>query len=158
MEPLTSLLSAVIGGSAAIGATWYSMRRVAKESSAESRATERSSLEALSLEIDVVKKIARAGSAMPLPTQMLTNALPGVHHMDMSAKGRIVSYSASIQRYNGRVQRLVAFRAAKRAGGREPGVTRVGSEHADSVCEAAGEARSAIQEQLDSLRLRGPKS
>src|SRR5215213_6006104 len=83
-EGVTSLAGAVIGASAAIAASWWSIRRTAEDSRAEARVAERSSLEALLLEIDVVQQIAGLGSATPLPTQMLNAALPGIHHMEAS--------------------------------------------------------------------------
>lgn len=151
---ILSLVGAVIGAVAAIAAAGWSMHRAVRASRAESRGAERSSLEALLLEIDVVEEIARAASATPLPTQMLTLALPGVHHMAPEAKKAVIDYAAAVHRYDGRVQRIVAFGAAKRAGGKAPGVEKVGATHTGPVLTKVEAFRSAIRTQLDSPRLK----
>lgn len=158
-EAAVSLTAAVIGAAAAIGATFFTIRRAARDVRAEARSAERSALEALRIEIEVVEQIAGAASATALPTRMLDAALAAVHHMDTTEKVSLVEYSASVQRYNGRVQRLVAYGAAKRAAGQAPGAEKPGEEqHAKPVSESASAARGAIQRHLGTPRLRGLRS
>jgi hypothetical protein len=156
VEAATTLGGAIIGALAAIGAAGWSLRRATDDSRAESRSAERSSLEALALEIGVVEEIAREHSVTPLPTQMLITAFSGIHHMGGTAKEYLVEYSAAVQRYNGRVQRLVAYGAAKRAAGQSPGAEKIDDKHVQLALSSAKKSLAAVEKQLGSSRLRSP--
>jgi hypothetical protein len=154
-EAAVSLAAAVIGAGAAIGATFFTVRRAAEDARAEARFAERSALEALLIEMDVVERIAVAHSATILPTRMLDAGLPAVHHMGTAGKSALIQYAEAVGRYNGRVQRLVAYGAAKRARGEDPGSEKLGETHVTLVTESVGAARLAIRRHLDAPRLRG---
>lgn len=157
-EAVTSGVAAVIGAGATPGGTDQTMRRTAENTRAESRTSERSTLEALLLEIEVVEQVAGVASATELPTRMLTAALPGIHHMPGTEKAALVAYSSAVARYNGRVRRLVAHGAAKRAAGRAPGDERPDeAQHVRPVQETAEAARTAVERQLASSRLHAPE-
>ncbi|WP_327722268.1 hypothetical protein OG381_47980 [Streptomyces sp. NBC_00490] len=153
VEILTSLGSAAIGAAAAVGGGYWSFRRVARESRQEQLGAEVAALRAVDMELAVALEIAEERSPTALPTQMLVAALPSIHHMTDAQRAKLIEYSQSALRYNGRVERLVAYGAGKRAFGRTPGAEKPESQ-AVRVLAAGPPASQAISDHLSSSRFR----
>lgn len=153
VEATTTIFAAVIGAVAAlVGAAW-TFRHTAKESRQERISGEMTSLRALKVEIDVACEIAKERSPTPLPTRMLEAAMASIHHMTSDQQEAIISYSQSVLRYNGRVERIIAFGSGKRAFGHSPGAERV-REQADRLLKIAPSALHAIDLHLGSDRFK----
>jgi hypothetical protein len=152
------LVGAGLGaGGAVYGARW-SFYKVAQEGAKERLSAEAAGLRAVDMELAAAMEIARAQSPTDLPVQMLVAALPSVHHMTHDQRAKVIEYFQNALRYNGRVQRIIAFGQGKRAFGQRPGAEKP-KDQAERVVATGPRAVEAIRAHLTSSRFaaeRGP--
>jgi hypothetical protein len=152
VEAITTIAGAIIGAAAALGGVAWTFHHTAEESRRERISGEITSMRALRMEIGVAHEIVREMSPTLLPTQMLEGAMASIHRMENDQQEAIIQYSQSVLRYNGRVERIIAYGSGKRASGESPGSERP-EKQADRVLEAIPSALQAIDSHLRSSRL-----
>ena len=150
-DAISTIVGAIIGAVAALGAVAWTFHRTAKESRRERLNGEITSMRALCMEINVALEIVKEMSPTLLPTLMLEAAMGGIHHMKNDQQEAIIRYSQSVLRYNGRVERIIAYGSGKRAFGKSPGSEKP-EKQADRVIEAIPSALQAIDSHLRSSR------
>jgi hypothetical protein len=153
VDAITTIAAAVIGAVAALGGAAWTFHHTAEESRRERLSGEMASVRALRVEINVASEIAKEISPTLLPTHMLEAAMSSIHHMGHDQQEAITRYSQSALRYNGRVQRIIAYGSGKRAFGESPGSERP-EQQAARVIEAIPSALQAIDSHLGSNRFR----
>jgi hypothetical protein len=156
VEAITTIAAAVIGAVAALGGAAWTFRHAAEESRRERLSSEMMSMRALRMEINVAAEIAEEMSPSRLPTQMLQAAMAGIHHMENAQQESIIRYSQSALRYNGRVERIIAYGSGKRAFGKSPGSEKPENQ-AGRVLESIPPALQAIDSHLRSNRFKPNK-
>src|SRR3954451_5206768 len=138
-EVSAALVGGVVGGVLALVTAMWSVRATRKFTEQEAARRELDALRGLIVEIDDAISIARDKSATPLPTTYLQDVMPLRFHMEQEHRKIVDSYSRAVLRYNGRVERLIAFGEGKRAAGESPGAEKVGSQHAAPVTASGAE-------------------
>lgn len=152
-EAITTIAAAVIGAVAALGGAAWTFHHTAEESRRERISGEMASMRALRMEMNVASEIVKEMSPTLLPTQMLEAAMASIHHMENDQQEAIIRYSQSALRYNGRVQRIIAYGSGKREFGKSPGSERP-ERQAARVLEAIPSGLQAIDSHLGSNRFR----
>ncbi|QEU94312.1 hypothetical protein [Streptomyces kanamyceticus] len=144
---LASVLGAVAGAGMAVHGAREAARRLVETNDQEQRRAETAALRAAVMEVGVAERIAKARSTTDLPTQMLTTVLPVVHHMKPEQQQAMIAYSQSVLRYNGQVQRIVAYGAAETIKDEHAGAEKL-TEHSDAVRDTAPAASDALKKHM----------
>jgi hypothetical protein len=134
-----------LGGILALVTAVWSFRSARKLAEQDAARRELDVLRGLIVEIDDAPSIAERRSATPLPSMYLREVMPLRFHMQRNDGRPVDSYARAVMRYNGRVERLIAFGEGKRAAGVEPGAEKVDKEHAELVAESGRQARVQIK-------------
>ena len=145
MEALgAALAGALVGGLIAACFAERSFRRARAIQEADAVRQEIAVLEGLSFEMEVCTNMACRASPTPLPSTFLQQAIPLCRYMDQGQLADFHRYWQAVLRYNGRVARLIAYGAAKRARGLRPGPEKPES-HAREVLLAIPAAYDRIR-------------
>ncbi|MEV0528712.1 hypothetical protein AB0I66_35365 [Streptomyces sp. NPDC050439] len=118
-------------------------RLVARAAAKDQLEAEAATFRAIDMDVGVTVEMAHQQTATHLPAPMLSGSLSTIHHMEPAQRREFIDYSVAVMRYNGRVTRIIAYDAGKRAAGKEQGVERPDTEKADAVI-TAGKAVSHV--------------
>ena len=140
-----ALAGGALGGILALVATVLSVRNARKLAEQDAARRELDVLRGLLVEIHAALSLAEIRSATPLPAMFLREVMPLRFHMQPSDGDKVDAYATAVMRYNGRVERLIAFGEGKRAAGRTPGAEKVDEEHAKLATMSGREARVPIK-------------
>ena len=139
-----ALAGGALGGILALVATMLSVRNARKLAEQDAARRELDVLWGLLVEMHAALSLAEVRSATPLPAMFLREVMPLRFHMPPSDGEKLDSYATAVMRYNGRVERLIAFGEGKRAAGGKPGAEKVDEEHAELVTMSGRQARVPI--------------
>jgi hypothetical protein len=146
-----AVVGAVVGGLLALAAAEWSFRRALALTESQTARHEAEVLDGLLHEIEVVLKMAEQETSSPLPIDFLRQATPLRQYMSATQRDAFSDYAQAVLRYNGRVERLVAYGAGKRAAGMAPGAEKPKS-HAKEVHVVASAALAQLSPLAEQLR------
>ena len=146
---LAALAGAALGGVIALAAAEWSFRRSQGLARRLRLNEDVETLDGLISEVGLASAVAQRASPTPIPVDYLTAARRIRNRMDLEQSAAFLDYSQAVQRYKGRVERIVAYGIGKRAAGESPGSEKP-ERHAEEVLEVA----PAAEERLVELRHR----
>jgi hypothetical protein len=150
---VAALAGAALGFALSFIAAERSFRRARDIAEADVARQELAVLEGLTYEIEVCLTMAVRISPTPLPVAYLHEAIPLCRHMNQAQLDDFQNYWQAVLRYNGRVDRLIAYGAAKRARGESPGSEKPRA-HAVEVVLAVPAAYSRVRDLANDRRTR----
>jgi hypothetical protein len=142
-ELWAALGGALLGGLLTLVAAEWSYRRARAAAEIEANRQDAAVLDGLIAEIEASERVAREVSATHLPVDYLGRAMPLRRYMDPEEEAAFAAYAQAVLRYNGRVERIIAYGTGKRAAGLSPGAEKP-KQHAPEVVRTAPEARKRL--------------